>query len=89
MFDRTKAAHLAELSKLKFNQADFERMTAELSLAIEQADKVFERRGEEIVTPTVSAESLREDKVKPSLERQQALSNGKTVNNCFVTKRVV
>lgn len=89
MFDRTKAAHLAELSKLKFNEADFERMTTELSVAINLADKVFEKTGEEVFTPTVSAENLREDKIKPSLDKEKLLSKEKSENNCFVTKRVV
>lgn len=89
MLDSEKFDHLAELSKLEFNDTQKKRMLNELGLAIKRANKVFQNEGLLLNPQGISVEKLRADRVQPSLEAKEALKNTKTKNNCFVTNKVV
>jgi len=77
MIDRDQVLHVARLARLRLDDAEVERMAAELSGILDH----IERIGELDLTgvPPTShvvevANALREDEPRPSLDREVALS---------------
>jgi len=70
--------HIAQLARLKLSPEELEKYTQELAVIVEYFDQLkdIDTSG---ITPRdqfITAENVfREDKVKPSLSREQALAN--------------
>ncbi|MBI5304412.1 MAG: Asp-tRNA(Asn)/Glu-tRNA(Gln) amidotransferase subunit GatC [Chloroflexi bacterium] len=75
---RAQVLHIAELAKLKLDDADVDRMTQQLSAILDHAARLQELNTDAI-SPTASVVPLhnvmRDDVVAPSLPRADALAN--------------
>ena len=75
---RDKVQHIAELARLKLNDDEIDRMTEQLSAILDYAARLQEL-DTEAIPPTASVVPLqnvmREDRVVPSLPRDQVLAN--------------
>ncbi|SHH66275.1 aspartyl/glutamyl-tRNA(Asn/Gln) amidotransferase subunit C [Caloranaerobacter azorensis DSM 13643] len=82
--------HIAKLAKLEIDENDVEKFTNQLTAILELVEKLNEVDTEGI-EPTYniyhSKNFFREDIIKPSLEREKALSNAEeTTEGHFVLK---
>ena len=78
MIDREQVLHVAKLSRLRLDESEVERMSAELSTILGHVEKMSELdvEGVEPTSRVVDAENvLRPDEEAPSLERDTALAN--------------
>lgn len=76
--DRKTVDHVARLARLALSEEDRERMSAELTVILEHAEKIqaLDLDGIEPTAHAVQLENvLREDEVRPSLSPQDALAN--------------
>lgn len=92
MFDLELTAHLAELSKLEFSQAELEKMAAQMGDIVAVMDKVKDTDPKERVytAEAVGYGDLRADEAKASLSPEEVLKNAdKKKNNSFVVPKVV
>lgn len=89
MFNSNDAGRLADLSRLRFSDKEFERMTQELERAIHRAKKVFENEGVKPQSNSTNVSMLREDSIEAFEDIKSLSQNGETKNNLFVSKRVV
>jgi aspartyl-tRNA(Asn)/glutamyl-tRNA(Gln) amidotransferase subunit C len=75
---RDQVRHIAELAKLELSDEEVERMTGQLSAILEAAARLADL-DTSAIPPTASVVPLqnvmREDKVEPSLPREEVLSN--------------
>lgn len=75
---RDQVLHIAELAKLKLDDADVDRMTQQLSAILEHAARLNEL-DTDAIPPTASVvplqNILRDDTVAPSMPRADALAN--------------
>ena len=75
---RAQVQHIAELARLKLNDDEIDRMTEQLSAILDYAARLQEL-DTEAIPPTASVVPLqnvmREDRVVPSLPRDQVLAN--------------
>lgn len=75
---RAQVQHIAELAKLKLNDAEVDRMTQQLSAILDHAARLQELNTDAI-PPTASVVPLhnvmRDDSVAPSFTREEALAN--------------
>lgn len=92
MIDIELTKHLAELSKIEFNQEELEKMTADMKDIINLMDKVceFDSSKEPYALDAVKYKDLRADKHAPSYPTDKITRNAKNVkNNSFVVPKVV
>ena len=78
MITKEEAKKIAVLSRLQFNDDELEKIRAELDGIITYINKLNELNtdGVEInYSDTLSAEELREDIARPSMDREKLLSN--------------
>lgn len=66
--------HLYELGKLEFNENEFAELGLESILKFVSQVKDADIKGETVL-PKVALADLREDKVRPSLSREEILKN--------------
>ena len=75
---REQVLHIAELAKLKLNDAEVDRMTQQLSAILDHAARLNEL-DTEAIPPTASVlplqNILRDDTITPSMPRHEALAN--------------
>lgn len=75
---REQVQHIAELAKLKLNDAEVDRMTQQLSAILDHAARLNEL-DTDAIPPTASVVPLqnvmREDVVAPSMPREDVLAN--------------
>lgn len=75
---RDQVLHIAELAKLKLDDADVDRMTQQLSAILDHAARLNEL-DTDAISPTASVvplqNILRDDTVAPSMSRDDALAN--------------
>lgn len=90
---REQVLHVASLARLEFTEAEVERFTSQLSSILEYVEKLAEVDLEGVepmahVHHIVNA--LREDGVRPSLEREAVLSNAPDSEaGCFKVAKVI
>jgi aspartyl-tRNA(Asn)/glutamyl-tRNA(Gln) amidotransferase subunit C len=76
MIDRAQVLHVAKLARLKFSEAEIERLQPELSKILEYVEQMdrLELEGVEPTSHVVELQNvLREDVPRPSLPRERAL----------------
>lgn len=76
--DREQVLHVARLARLELNEAELERMAAELSGILKHVDRItaLDLDDVEPTTHVVALENvLRPDEPEPSLPRERALEN--------------
>jgi aspartyl-tRNA(Asn)/glutamyl-tRNA(Gln) amidotransferase subunit C len=75
---RAQVQHIAELARLKLNDDEVDRMTQQLSAILDYAARLQEL-DTDAIPPTASVVPLqnvmREDRIVPSLPRDQVLAN--------------
>lgn len=74
---RADVAHLANLARIDLDDAELDRMAAELPVILESVAKVQEIAGDDIVAmshPLPVSNVFRPDVVRPSLTVEEALS---------------
>jgi aspartyl-tRNA(Asn)/glutamyl-tRNA(Gln) amidotransferase subunit C len=75
---RRQVQHIAELAKLKLNDAEIDRMTQQLSAILDHAARL-QALDTDAIPPTASVVPLqnvmREDRVAPSMPRDDVLAN--------------
>ena len=92
MFDVKLAAHLAELSKIEFTDAELEKITKEMDEIIALMDTVsdFEITENLAVNPTVNMDEIRQDIPKKSMPRKDILKNAaQKTDKAFTVPKVV
>ena len=85
MFDYELTKHLAELSKLNLTESELKDMTAQMSEIVALMDTIsdFDSASKLNEQGAVAFEGLRKDEVKPSLDREDILSNAKERSETF------
>lgn len=88
-----EVAKVARLARLELGPDEVTAMTGQLALILEYVDKLRELDTSE-VTPVSHAlavvNAFREDEVRPSLPREEALANAPLANGeAFVVPRVI
>lgn len=79
--------HTAELAKIKLSESEIEKYTKELASVLGYVDILSEvdtKDVEETAQVTNLENSLREDEVRDSLSREDALSNAKDTDDGFI-----
>ena len=92
MFDVKLAAHLAELSKIEFTDAELEKITKEMDEIINLMDTVsdFEDTKKSANNPAIGLDEIRNDLKKPSSPREVILKNAAEKDSkAFTVPKVV
>ena len=75
---RKNVEHIAELARLKFNDEELENFTNQLNEILTYVDKLNELNTENVEPlshPIENNNVFRDDKVKPSVSKEEALKN--------------
>ncbi|MFZ0455455.1 MAG: Asp-tRNA(Asn)/Glu-tRNA(Gln) amidotransferase subunit GatC [Ignavibacteriaceae bacterium] len=78
--------HIAELARLKFKEKELENFTHQLNDILSYVEKLNELDTENIEPlshPVENTNVFREDEVKPSVSREDALKNAPDKNESF------
>ena len=92
MFDVKLAAHLAELSKIEFTDAELEKITKEMDEIINLMDTVsaFEDTKKSANNTAIGLVEIRNDLKKPSSPREDILKNAAEKDSkAFTVPKVV
>ncbi len=83
---RKDVEHIAELAKLKFKEEELEKFTDHLNEILAYVEKLNEldtTNVEPLSHPVEGSNVFREDEVKPSLDREEALRNAPDRSELF------
>jgi aspartyl-tRNA(Asn)/glutamyl-tRNA(Gln) amidotransferase subunit C len=90
---RVEVDHVAELARLRLSEEDAGRLTGQLNDILTAMEKLSELDTEGVDPVSHALEltgALREDRVRPSLEREEALANAPASDGeSFVVPRVI
>lgn len=90
---REEVAHVAQLARLNLGDDQMERLTGQLNDILESMEKLNQLDTSGVPSTNHALEltgALREDEVKPSLEREKVLANAPDSNGeAFVVPRVI
>ena len=90
---RDEVRHVAALARLDLSGAEVDRMTDQLNVILTYVAKLDEldTAGVAVTTHTQKVvNAFREDEVRPSLPREQALANGPEQNGeAFVVPKII
>ncbi len=90
---REEVRHVAKLARLDLTDAEVDRMTGQLDAILTYVAKLDELDTTGVVATTHTQQvvnAFRDDVVRPSLPREQALANGPEQNGeSFVVPRVI
>jgi aspartyl-tRNA(Asn)/glutamyl-tRNA(Gln) amidotransferase subunit C len=90
---RQDAAHVAELARLRFTEAELDAMTAQLNSILESFDKLQTVDTTGIAPSTHAVEmsnAFRDDAVLPSLAPEAVLANAPdSEEGCFKVPRII
>ena len=90
---RDEVAHVAQLARLKLGEDQTERLTGQLNDILESMEKLNQLDTSGVPSTNHALEltgAMREDVVKPSLERERALANAPDSNGeAFVVPLVI
>ncbi len=91
---RTQVQHIAELAKLKLGEEEIDRMTQQLSAILDHAARLQEL-DTDAIPPTATVVPLqnvmRDDRVEPSMPRDDVLANApdKDASNEFFRVKAI
>lgn len=83
---RKDVEHIAELARLKLNENELEEYTSQLNKILEYVDKLNELNTEDVqpLSHPIEGENVfREDIIKLSIDREEALKNAPARNDEF------
>ncbi|MBM9536768.1 Asp-tRNA(Asn)/Glu-tRNA(Gln) amidotransferase subunit GatC [Desulfobulbus alkaliphilus] len=90
---RQEVLHVAGLARLELSEDEVDRMTGQLDAILTYVAKLDELETTDVAVTTHTQEvvnAFREDVVRPSLTRQEALANAPEQNGeAFVVPRVI
>ncbi len=92
MIDTNVTKHLAQLSKLSFDEEELNNVTRQMSDIIELMDKVceFDSNVKTFAADAKNFETLRGDNPEASYPTEDIIKNsGAAKDNCFVVPKVV
>ena len=75
---RKEVEHIAQLARLRFKDEELENFTSQLNEILNYVDKLNELDTENVEPlshPVEEFNKLRDDELKPSIEREEALKN--------------
>jgi aspartyl-tRNA(Asn)/glutamyl-tRNA(Gln) amidotransferase subunit C len=78
--------HIAELARLKFSEEELENFTHQLNQVLAYVEKLNELDTENIEPlshPVEGYNAFRDDEMKPSISREEALKNAPDTDNEF------
>ncbi len=78
--------YIADLARLKFNEDELEKFTGQLNEILSYVEKLNEldtSNVEPLSHPVEGSNVFREDIVKPSIDREEALKNAPDKNELF------
>ncbi len=78
--------HIADLARLKFNEKELDNFTHQLNEILSYVEKLNELDTENVEPlshPVENSNIFREDEVKPSVNREDALRNAPEKNEVF------
>ncbi len=78
--------YIADLARLKFNEDELEKFTGQLNEILSYVEKLNEldtSNVEPLSHPVAGSNVFREDIVKPSIDREEALKNAPDKNELF------
>lgn len=83
---RKEVEHIAELARLELTDSELEEYTAQLNKILEYVEKLNQLNTENVKPlshPIDSENVFREDVVKPSIDREEALKNAPSKDDEF------
>lgn len=83
---KKEVEHIAELARLELIEKEIEEYTTQLNKILEYMDKLRELDTENVIPlshPIEGANVFREDEVKPSIDREEALKNAPSKDDEF------
>lgn len=83
---RKEVEHIAELARLELTDSELEEYTAQLNKILEYVEKLNQLNTENVKPlshPIDSENVYREDVVKPSIDREEALKNAPSKDDEF------
>ncbi|KMY66071.1 glutamyl-tRNA amidotransferase [Desulfocarbo indianensis] len=90
---RQEVAHVAQLARLRLSEGQMERLTGQLNDILASMEKLNQLDTAGVASTNHALEltgALREDEVRPSLERERVLANAPDSNGeSFVVPRVI
>lgn len=90
---RDEVAHVAQLARLRLGEDQTERLTGQLNDILSSMEKLNQLDTSGVPSTNHALEltgAMREDEVRPSLERERALANAPDTNGeAFVVPRVI
>lgn len=90
---REEVAHVAQLARLNLGEDQTERLTGQLNDILESMEKLNQLDTSGVPSTNHALDltgAMREDKVRPSLERERALANAPESNDeAFIVPRVI
>jgi len=90
---RQEVAHVAQLARLRLSEEQMERLTGQLNDILASMEKLNQLDTVGVASTNHALEStgaLREDEVRPSLQRERVLANAPDSNGeSFVVPRVI
>jgi len=89
---REEVIHVAELARLALTDEEVELYTAQMQKILGYVEKLsaLDTEGVEPSSAYSAGESLRDDVVRPSLEREKALQNAPAkARGCFKVPRII
>lgn len=93
MLGQKEIRHIAALARLHIPDERMEQMSKDMNSILAMVDKLSGLKGEAQVLdslPTMPAESVREDVVRPSQTREAVLANApESYAGCFVVPKMV
>lgn len=83
---KKEVEHIAELARLELSEQEIESYTTQLNKILEYMDKLRELDTENVIPlshPIEGTNVFREDEVKPSIDREEALKNAPSKDEEF------
>lgn len=83
---RKEVEHIAELARLELNESELEEYTVQLNKILEYVEKLNELNTEDVQPlshPVEAVNVFREDILKPSIDREDALRNAPSKDDEF------
>lgn len=88
--DRDEAARIAALANLEFDEAGLERMASEMTKILSYIDQLRDAEVDELDGRGALVTPMREDEVRPSLDREPVSANAPAWRDgLFVVPKVI
>jgi len=92
--EKKTVEHAAKLSRLSFSEKEIEKFSEELGIIVDYINKLKEVNTDDVAAMSHAIKSVknvfREDRVKASLDKEDALKNASKKNdNLFIVPKII